>query len=133
MLRLSALPPAGAGKSDARAALMDFASAFFTDLVEFAEAPEFKGQARLIGPAAGTRAIYKLRWQNDLVVPNEEQPLPVFLPEGSGQRLINPDFFNDLLATPAVSSAPPDPVKLDTARRGRLAKLPNWKRYRWRG
>lgn len=91
----------------ARAVPMDFASAFFTDLIAFAEAPEFKGeQAGLIGPSNGTLAIYKLRWQNDQGVPNEEQLLPVFLPEDSQQCNINPDFFTDLLATPAVSSAP---------------------------
>ena len=102
----------GAQIRRARAVPMDFASAFFTDIVEFAEAPEFKGeQAGLIGPEAGTLAIYKLRWQNDQGVPNEEQLLPVFLPEGSRQCIINPDFFSDLLTTPADSSTPPDPAK----------------------
>lgn len=46
--------------------------------------------------------------QNDQGVPNEEQLLPVFLPDGSGQCNINPDFFNDLLAAPAVSNTPPE-------------------------
>ena len=100
----------------ARAVPMDFASAFFTDLITFAEAPEFKGeQAGLVGPAAGTLAIYKLRWQNDQGVPNEEQLLPVFQPEGSGQCNINPDFFNDLLAAPAVSN-----TQLEHANRQRI-------------
>lgn len=103
----------------ARAVPMDFASAFFTDLIAFAEAPEFKGeQAGLVGPSAGTLAIFKLRWQNDQGVPNEEQLLPVFLHEGSEQCRINPDFFTDLLAASATSSAPPD-----SANRQRIQQL----------
>ena len=78
---------------------MDFASAFFADLIEFAKSPAFKGeQAVVVGPEPGILAIYKLRWQNDQGMPKEEQLLPVFLPAGGRQCHINPTFFAELLA-----------------------------------
>lgn len=90
----------------ARAMPMDFASPFFTDLVDFAQSTEFKGDsATLVGSEPGVLGIYKLRWQNDQGVPNEEQLLPVFLPAGGRQTVTNPDFFSDLLVNPAVNSA----------------------------
>ena len=96
----------------ANAAPMDFASFFFADLIEFAKSPEFKGErATLVGPELGTLGIYKLRWQNDQGVPGEEQLLPVLLPASGGQTVINPGFFADLLATPAVSGRPSNPAK----------------------
>lgn len=94
----------------ARALPMDFASEFFTDLIRFAQSSEFKGDsAALIGPEPGVLGIYKLRWQNDQGVPNEEQLLPVFLPEGSQRSITNPGFFAELLANPVDGSAVPDP------------------------
>ena len=88
----------------ANAQPMDFASAFFTDLIDFAKSPEFKGeQASLAGSDSGVLAIYKLRWQNDQGVPKEEQLLPIFLTDSTRQTVINPAFFAELLTTPAVS------------------------------
>ncbi len=96
---------------------MDFSSEFFTDLIEFAKSPEFKGErASLVGPQPGVLGIYKLRWQNDQGVPNEEQLLPVFLPKGSQQCGINPPFFADLLTSPPISGAPFDPAVLQDIR-----------------
>ena len=95
----------------ARAMPMDFASTFFTDLIDFAQSPDFKGdRANIIGPEPGFLGMYKLRWQNDQGVPNEEQLLPIFLPEGSKQAITNPDFFAELLASPAVGNAMSSPV-----------------------
>lgn len=91
----------------ARAVPMDFASAFFADLIDFAQSPDFKGErAGMVGPEPGVLGIYKLRWQNDQGVPNEEHLLPIFMPVGSGRCVVNPDFFVDLLVKPAVSSVP---------------------------
>ena len=89
----------------ARAVPMDFASPFFIGLIDFAQSSEFKGDsATLVGPEPGVLGIYKLRWQNDQGVPNEEQLLPVFLPEGSQHAITNPGFFAELLANPAEES-----------------------------
>jgi superfamily II DNA or RNA helicase len=86
----------------ANALPMDFASAFFADLIEFAKSPEFKGDGgALVGSEPGFLAIYKLRWQDDQGIPREEQMLPIFLPTGGQQTIINPAFFADLLTTPA--------------------------------
>ncbi len=93
----------------ARAVPMDFASAFFAGLIDFAKSPEFKGElANLDGPEPGVLRIYKLRWQNDQGVPKEEQLLPVFLPAGSQRCSINPSFFADLLTNPAVGGKSPN-------------------------
>ena len=89
----------------ARAVPMDFASPFFMDLIAFAQSSEFKGDnATLVGPEPGILGIYKLRWQNDQGIPNEEQLLPVFLPEGGQHIVTNPVFFAELLANPAEES-----------------------------
>ena len=91
----------------ARAVPMDFASAFFADLIDFAQSPDFRGErAGLVGPEPGVLGIYKLRWQNDQGIPNEEQLLPVFMPANNGQCVVNPDFFADLLTSPAIISSP---------------------------
>ncbi|MXZ90808.1 MAG: DEAD/DEAH box helicase [Chloroflexi bacterium] len=101
----------------ANARPMDFASAFFSNLIDFAKSPEFKGeQANLVGYSSGALAIYKLRWQNDQGVPTEEQLLPIFLPDGTKQTVVNPAFFIDLLTTPAVGTTPSHPVNPDDRR-----------------
>ena len=52
---------------------MDFASVFFSELIEAAKAPQFKGEyASMPGPEPGTLGIYKIRWQNDQGVPRWE-------------------------------------------------------------
>ena len=90
----------------ANASPMDFSSVFFADLIEFAKSPEFKGDGgALVGSEPGFLAIYKLRWQNDQGIPSEEQLLPIFLSTGDRQTVINPDFFADLITTPAESGA----------------------------
>ena len=100
----------------ARAVPMDFASAFFVDLIEYAKSPTFRGdQAGMTGPEPGVLGIYQLRWENDQGVPKEEQLLPVFLPAGTRQCRINPGFFANLLTNPAVN-APPDAANLRNVR-----------------
>ena len=77
---------------------MDFASPFFTELIEFAKSPEFKGEyANLTAPESGALGIYKIRWQNDQGVPRWETLLPVFLAVGSENPIVNPEFFGSLL------------------------------------
>ena len=77
---------------------MDFASPFFTELIEFAKSPEFKGEyASLTAPESGTLGIYKIRWQNDQGAPRWEALLPVFLVEGGESPIVNPEFFGSLL------------------------------------
>ena len=77
---------------------MDFASAFFSDLVEFAKSPEFGGEyASLRGPRAGTLGVYRIRWQNDQGLPRWEMLVPVFLPADGAMVTANPDFFGSLL------------------------------------
>ena len=92
---------------------MDFKSAFFNDLIEFAKSPEFNGEyASLVGPESGTLGIYKLRWQNDQGVPREEALLPVFLPENSRQSAANPRFFGSLILKPADHPAEPNHLNI---------------------
>ena len=77
---------------------MDFASVFFSDLVEFAKSPEFGGEyASLRGPRTGTLGIYRIRWQNDQGLPRWEMLVPVFLPADDAMVTANPDFFGSLL------------------------------------
>ena len=77
---------------------MDFASDFFSWLIDSAKSPEFKGEyANLVGPASGTLALYKIRWQNDQGVPQEEELLSVFLPRNGGEAIVNPDFFGKVI------------------------------------
>ena len=83
---------------DERNVSMDFASAFFSDLVEFAKSPEFGGEyASLRGPRAGTLGVYRIRWQNDQGLPRWEMLVPVFLPADGAMVTANPDFFGSLL------------------------------------
>ena len=87
---------------------MDFASAFFVDLIEFAKSPQFKGEyAGLRGGESGALGIYKLRWQNDQGLPRWELLLSVFLPQGSLYTSNNPPFFNSLLRNGVKSDARP--------------------------
>ena len=91
---------------DERNVSMDFASVFFSDLVEFAKSPEFGGEfARLRGPQTGTLGIYRIRWQNDQGLPRWEALVPIFLPAGGTTAMANPGFFGSLLleAQPGVS------------------------------
>ena len=77
---------------------MDFASDFFSWLIDSAKSPEFKGEyANLVGPASGTLALYKIRWQNDQGVPQEEELLSVFLPRNGGEAIVNPKFFGNVI------------------------------------
>ena len=101
---------------------MDFASEFFTSLIDFAKSPEFKGEyASLSGPESGTLGLYKIRWQNDQGVPQEEELLPVFLPDGSSNEAItNPPFFGELLVKPAVNHS--QEGALDSAKRSSRQK-----------
>ena len=79
-------------------ALMDFASAFFSDLIEFAKSPDFKGENEsFLSLETGVLNIYKIRWQDDQGVPKWEALLPVFLPAGSGKAEAYPKFFRQLL------------------------------------
>ena len=64
-----------------RNVLMDFASFFFSDLIEFAKLPEFGGEhANFDCPYDGVLGIYKIRWQNDQGLPRWEMLVPVYLP-----------------------------------------------------
>ena len=95
-----------AGRSDI--ALMDFASAFFADLIEFAKSPDFQGEnTAFAGPEVGVLNLYKVRWQDDQGVPKWEALLPAFLPEGSTQAIPYPDFFRRLLIEKPVGPASP--------------------------
>jgi ERCC4-related helicase len=90
---------------------MDFASVFFSDLIEFAKSPEFKGEyASLPGPESGAIGIYKVRWQNDQGVPRWETLLPVFLPDGQQRAVPNPSFFGSLLLELSENQAQPYPI-----------------------
>ena len=83
---------------DERNVSMDFASVFFSDLIEFAKSPEFGGEhAKLAAPEEGVLGIYKVRWQNDQGLPRWEMLVPVFLPTGSDAAVSNPGFFGHLL------------------------------------
>ena len=93
---------------------MDFASPFFSDLIEYAKSPEFKGEyASLLGPVSGSCGIYKIRWQNDQGMPRWEMLLPVFLPKGNEKTIADPGFFGDLLTTQATGSNPSYSGSLD--------------------
>ena len=95
---------------DERNVSMDFASVFFSDLIEFAKSPEFGGEhADLAAPQAGVLGIYKVRWQNDQGFPRWEILVPVFLPSGSDAALPNPDFFGSLLHASDDPASAPDP------------------------
>ncbi len=100
---------------DERNVSMDFASVFFSDLIEFAKSPEFGGEhTRLAAPREGVLAIYKVRWQNDQGLPQWEMLVPVFLPTGSETALPNPDFFGSLLHSSAGPASAPNsgpPIK----------------------
>lgn len=77
---------------------MDFASVFFSDLIEFAKSPEFGGEhANFLATEEGVLGIYKIRWQNDQGLPRWEMLVPVFLPDDGGEPVPNPDFFGSLL------------------------------------
>ena len=93
---------------DERNVPMDFASVFFSDLIEFAKSPDFGGEhARLAAPQAGVLGIYKVRWQNDQGLPRWEMLVPVFLPTNGDAAFPNPGFFGSLLhASDEPSGAP---------------------------
>ena len=108
---------------DERNVSMDFASVFFSDLIDFAKSPEFGGEhASLAAPQTGVLGIYKVRWQNDQGLPRWEMLVPVFLPEGRDAALPNPDFFGSLLHASAGPADAPDPGTV-AERRGRRARL----------
>ena len=88
----------GLATRDQQNVSMDFASVFFSELVEFAKSPEFGGEyASLSGPRAGTLAIYRVRWQNDQGLPRWDMLVPVYLPANGTIGVANPDFFGSLL------------------------------------
>ena len=108
---------------DERNVSMDFASVFFSDLVEFAKSPEFGGEhASLAAPQAGVLGIHKVRWQNDQGLPRWEVLVPVFLPAGNDAALPNPDFFGSLLHASDDPADAPDPGTV-AERRGTLKRL----------
>lgn len=96
VVRVSADRQFAAGRADT--ALMDFASAFFADLIEFAKSPDFKGEQSVItGQDPGVLNLYKVRWQDDQGIPKWEALLPAFLPEGGEKAIAYPDFFWQVL------------------------------------
>ena len=96
---------------------MDFKSAFFNDLIEFAKSPEFKGEyASILWPESGTLGIYKIRWQNDQGVPREEALLPVFLPKNGQRSTTNPNFFGSLILEPTDCHVEPNASDVDGRR-----------------
>ena len=87
---------------------MDFASAFFADLIEFAKSPDFKGEQSVIaGQEAGVLNLYKVRWQDDQGIPKWEALLPAFLPEGGEKAIAYPDFFRQVMLEVPGSEALP--------------------------
>ena len=93
---------------------MDFASAFFSDLIEFAKSPEFGGEhASLLAPSEGALGIYKIRWQNDQGVPRWEMLVPVFAPRNGEPAAPNPDFFGPLLLEAGQSASAGHPAGSD--------------------
>ncbi len=83
---------------DERNVPMDFASVFFSELIEFAKSPEFGGDyAVLRSQNAGALGIYKVRWQNDQGLPRWEALVPVHIPADDGSVAANPEFFGHLL------------------------------------
>ncbi len=110
---------------DSRLAPMDFASVFFSDLIEFAKSPRFKGEyAGLRGPEAGALGIYKIRWQNDQGMPRWETLLPIFTPKGEQRTIANPAFFGSLLISATKSEDQASPVS-SVDRQGILKRLEN--------
>ena len=108
---------------DSRLVPMDFASPFFTDLIEFAKSPAFKGEyANLAGPALGILGIYKIRWQNDQGRPRWEALVPVFLPKDQETAMPNPQFFGSLLLYAPPSYAHPS-ANYPEERRNLLRRL----------
>ncbi len=108
---------------DSRLVSMDFANPFFSDLIDFAKSPEFKGEyANLVGPASGVLGIYKIRWQNDQGRPRWEALVPVFLPKGEADAIPNPQFFGSLLLNAPLSHNPP-PTTGPEERRNFLHRL----------
>lgn len=104
---------------DERNVSMDFASVFFSDLIEFAKSPDFGGEyARLAAPQAGVLGIYKVRWQNDQGLPRWEMLVPVFLPASGDAAFPNPSFFGSLLhasnGPPGAPAMQPVPDRHDT-------------------
>lgn len=87
---------------NSRLVQMDFASPFFLELIEFAKSPEFKGEyAYLANSNAGTVALYKVRWQNDQGVPQWEDLIPAYLPDGSRVAHVDSALLGSLLAEPS--------------------------------
>ena len=112
--------------SDERNVPMDFASGFFSDLVEFAKSPEFGGEyASLAAPSAGTIAIYKIRWQDDQGVPRWEMLLPVFQSLNCATPQVNPDFFGSLLLASEQGVHHPAQLTEDGERRSHMLALMN--------
>lgn len=108
---------------DERNVSMDFASVFFSDMIEFAKSPEFGGEhATLLAPQEGVLGIYKIRWQNDQGLPRWEMLVPVFLPADGGAPVPNPDFFGLLLCTSGQPTLVADPTTCATTD-GRLEVL----------
>lgn len=102
---------------------MDFASVFFSELIEFAKSAEFKGEyASIVGPESGTLGLYKVRWQNDQGIPRWESLVPVFLREGVEQAYSNPTFFGSLLVN-STSVSLPSITDNTSKRRKRLDEL----------
>lgn len=102
---------------------MDFASVFFTDLIEKAKSPEFKGEYACIqGKQDGTLALLRIRWQNDQGVPRWEALVPIFLPSGTDIPHVNPQFFASMLTETAMTLSDP-PESSIQERRGSLKLL----------
>ena len=107
---------------DERNVSMDFASVFFSDLIEYAKSPEFGGEhASLAAPQSGVLGIYRVRWQNDQGLPRWEMLVPVFLPAGGGAPQTNPEFYGSLLH----AAESPDTLDRQTVaeRRGKVKLL----------
>ena len=104
---------------DSRNISMDFASVFFSELIEFAKSPEFGGEfAETRGPQKGVLGIYKIRWQNDQGLPRWEALVPIFLPANGSAAMANPDFFGSLLvmSEPNSKQDPRSPYAKDDRR-----------------
>ncbi len=102
---------------------MDFASLFFTDLIERAKSLEFKGEYACVeGSESGALGIFKIRWQNDQGVPRWEALVPIFLAEGRKDPIVNPAFFGSLLYGPQQSGLSVDAVSVK-GRRESLDRL----------
>ena len=83
---------------DSRLIPMDFASTFFSGLIEFATSPEFRGEyASVSSLREGVLGLYRVRWQDDQGVPRWEALMSVFRPHGGGLLEVDPDFFGSLL------------------------------------